>query len=579
LTPNSQYDRDKKSSAESTRIVYGVDVIVNAILQILNQTNKIHVCVDRTRPSLMTEIAVLKEAFVAAKRRGVKLRFITEITKNNLSYCKHLLTMVDELRHLDGIKGNLYLNEMGCFSPATIHEKGVPASKGIYSNIKEIVEHQLCLFDTLWTVSVPAEQRIEQLDEGVEHEFLQVITNQKKVIRVFTEMVESMKKEALILVPNDRALIGLDKLGIINYIIKASMEKETAIKIICPVSEKNIKLLNRINEDAPSIKILNAENSSFFSICIIDSEKILGIEVRHLDTDDFSKTIDFALYSNRKLAVNSFRSVFDILWKERMLNEQLKANDKAQKDFINIAAHELRTPIQPIIGLSEVLRYKKLEGQLEQDKILDVIIGNAKRLQNLSEDLLDVTRIESHSLILKKEKFNLNQLILNVVTDTRNYITSENIGNNNNNINIESIFREKVDIYLEADKNRINQVISNLLINAIKFTNKGTITITTEIREREYDDDIGDKVVIIAIKDSGFGIDSKVFPKLFTKFPSVSQEGTGLGLFISKNIIEAHGGKMWAENNQNDTGATFSFSLLTAAHANNDVSREPYRQQ
>ena len=253
-------------------------------------------------------------------------------------------------------------------------------------------------------------------------------------------MVESMKKEALILVPNDRALIGLDKLGIINYIIKASMEKETAIKIICPVSEKNIKLLNRINEEAPSIKILNAENSSFFSICIIDSEKILGIEVRHLDADDFSKTIDFSLYSNRKLAVNSFRSVFDILWKERMLNEQLKANDKAQKESL---LHELRTPIQPIIGLSEVLRYRRLEGQLEQDKILDVIIRNAKRLQNLSEDLLDVTRIESHSLILKKEKFNLNQLILNVVTDTRNYITSENIGNNNNNTNIESIFRGK----------------------------------------------------------------------------------------------------------------------------------------
>ncbi len=165
---------------------------------------------------------------------------------------------------------------------------------------------------------------------------------------------------------------------------------------------------------------------------------------------------------------------------------------------------------------------------------MDVLIRNAKRLHNLSEDLLDVARIENHSLILKKENFNLNQLILNVVTDTRNYITSENIGNNKNNINIESIFREKVDIYLEADKNRINQVISNLLINAIKFTNKGTIIITTEIKEREYDDDIGDKVVIIAIKDSGIGIDSKVFPKLFTKFTSVSQEGTGLFIYIKE---------------------------------------------
>ena len=560
MIPNSDYGRSKKSSAESTKIFYGVDIIVSTILQILNHTNTIHVCVDQTTPSLMTEMDVLKEGFVAAKKRGVKLRCITEITKSNLSYCKQMLTMVDELRHLDGIKSNLYLNDIGCLSPATIHEKGVPASKGIYSDIKEVVEHQLCLFETLWNVSVPGEQRIEQLDEGIEHEFFQVISNQKKVSQVFTHIVESMENEALILIPTDRIMIGLDKLGIIKHIIKASMEKEARIKIICPVSEKNIKLINKINEEAPSIKILNAENNSFFCMCIIDRMKILGIEVRHSDTDSFSKAIDFALYSNRKLAVNSFRSIFDILWNERVLNEKLKANDKAQKDFINIAAHELRTPIQPIIGLSEVLRHRKLEGQLQQDKILDTIIRNAKRVQNLSEDLLDVARIESNSLSLKKEKFNLNQLIVNTVTDSRNYIASENMSSNNNNINIEPIFKEKVDIYLEADKNRINQVILNLLVNAIRFTKKGTITITTETKEREYDD-VGDKVVVIAIKDSGTGIAAKIFPKLFTKFASVSQGGTGLGLFISKNIIEAHGGRMWAENNQNDNGATFSFSL------------------
>ena len=578
MTPNSDYGRSTRSSTESTKIFYGVDIIVSTILQILNHTNTIHVCVDQTTPSLMTEMDVLKEGFVAAKKRGVKLRCITEITKSNLSYCKQMLTMVDELRHLDGIKSNLYLNDIGCLSPATIHEKGVPASKGIYSDIKEVIEHQLCLFETLWNVSVPGEQRIEQLDEGIEHEFFQVISNQKKVSQVFTHIVESMENEALLLIPTDRIMIGLDKLGIIKHIIKASMEKEATIKIICPVSEKNIKLINKINEEAPSIKILNAENNSFFCMCIIDRMKILGIEIRHSDTDSFSKAIDFALYSTRKLAVNSFRSIFDILWNERVLNEKLKANDKTQKDFINIAAHELRTPIQPIIGLSEVLRHRKLEGQLQQDKILDTIIRNAKRVQNLSEDLLDVARIESNSLSLKKEKFNLNQLILNAVTDSRNYIASENMSSNNNNINIEPIFKEKIDIYLEADKNRINQVILNLLVNAIRFTKKGTITIIIETKEREYDD-IGDKVVVIAIKDSGTGIAAKIFPKLFTKFASVSQGGTGLGLFISKNIIEAHGGRMWAENNQNDNGATFSFSLPTVAHANNDISREPYRQR
>ena len=166
-----------------------------------------------------------------------------------------------------------------------------------------------------------------------------------------------------------------------------------------------------------------------------------------------------------------------------LANEKLKIRDKMQEEFINIAAHELRTPIQPIIGLSEVLRYRKTEGQLQQNKILDVIIRNAKRLRNLSEDILDVTRIESNSLLLNKEKFDLNQLILNAIADSRNYITTKN---KDNDIKIEPVFNGK-DIYIEADKNRINQVISNLLVNAIKFTKQGTITISTETKEGNGD--------------------------------------------------------------------------------------------
>ena len=240
-----------------------------------------------------------------------------------------------------------------------------------------------------------------------------------------------------------------------------------------------------------------------------------------------------------------------------LANEKLKIRDKMQEEFINIAAHELRTPIQPIIGLSEVLRYRKPEGQLQQDKILDVIIRNAKRLRNLSEDILDVTRIESNSLLLNKEKFDLNQLILNAIADSRNYST---IKNKDNDIKIEPVFNGK-DICIEADKNRINQVISNLLTNAIKFTKQGTITILTETKEGNGDGLDGRKGVIVAVRDSGFGIDLVILPKLFTKFTSSSEGGTGLGLFISKSIIEAHGGRIWANNNENDNGATFTFWL------------------
>ena len=246
-------------------------------------------------------------------------------------------------------------------------------------------------------------------------------------------------------------------------------------------------------------------------------------------------------------------------------NEKLKLHDKMQEEFINIAAHELRSPIQPIIGLSEVLRSRKrgdvekVEGQIQQNELLDVIIRNAKRLGRLSEDILDVTRIESQSLLLKKEKFNLNQLILSAVSDSKNQVTKEN---KDNNIKIELVFNGDSDIYVEADKNRINQVVSNLLGNAIKFTKEGTITITIEKKEEgDNYNDISREVVVVAVKDSGTGIDPEVLPKLFRKFTSSSQGGTGLGLFISRSIIEAHGGRIWAENNKDDKGATFSFSL------------------
>ena len=218
-----------------------------------------------------------------------------------------------------------------------------------------------------------------------------------------------------------------------------------------------------------------------------------------------------------------------------LANEQLKMRDKMQEEFVNIAPHELRTPIQPIIGLSEVLRYRKTEGQLEQDKILDVIIRNAKRLRDLSEDILDVTRIESNSLLLNKEKFNVNQLILNAVADSRDYITTKN---KDKDIKIEAVFNGKEEIYIEADKNRINQVTSNLLVNAIKFTKQGTITISTETKESDGAEIDGRKGVTVAVKDSGIGINLRILPKLFTKFTSSSEGGTGLGLFISKNIIE-----------------------------------------
>ena len=224
-------------------------------------------------------------------------------------------------------------------------------------------------------------------------------------------------------------------------------------------------------------------------------------------------------------------------------NQQLKVHDKMQREFINIAAHELRTPVQPILGLSEVLQSKAKDEK--QRIIADIISRNAKRLQGLAEDILDVTRIESHSLKLRKEEFNLNDIIVNCINDAT--ITHRK--------NVKLLYEPK-DVIVEGDKGRISQVVSNLLNNAFKFTTDGSISISIISEENEEDGK-----VIVSIKDTGTGIDLELFPRLFSKFATKSFAGTGLGLFIAKSIIEAHGGKIWAENNPDGKGATFRFSL------------------
>ena len=224
-------------------------------------------------------------------------------------------------------------------------------------------------------------------------------------------------------------------------------------------------------------------------------------------------------------------------------NEQLKVHDKMQKEFINVAAHELRTPIQPILGLSQIIQSNVMDENLRSQ--VKVIERNAKRLQGLTNDILDVTRIESHTLKLNKGKFNLNDVITNCINDVI-------INNNGKNVKLSY---EPRDIIVEGDKGRISQVISNILSNATKFTTEGSILIKSEKHDNQ---------VMISVKDTGSGIDPELFPRLFSKFVSKSFSGTGLGLFIAKSIIESHNGKIWAENNTDGKGAKFSFTLPIA---------------
>ena len=251
--------------------------------------------------------------------------------------------------------------------------------------------------------------------------------------------------------------------------------------------------------------------------------------------------------SNVKLAIMSQELKNSNLSLQKA-NNQLRQNDKLQKEFINMAAHELRTPIQPILGLTDVLLDKTSDPH--QSQLLEVIMRNARRLQRLSGDILDVSKIESSSLKLSKTPMELNEVIQTVINDFENGSKLER------NKNVKIFFQPKDSIIVYVDKDRIFQVLSNLLNNALKFTKHGTVMININLDDRE-----NNKAVKVTIQDSGIGITQELMPNLFSKFVTSSYNGTGLGLFISKGIIEAHGGRIWAENNSNGVGASFSFSL------------------
>jgi len=441
------------SPSERTEVLHGVENATNAILQFLSNTkNTISGCSDSTGPSVIVGVELYNKSIVELKNRGVKVKHISEINKENIHYCKDLMKIFDELRHLDGIKGNFAVSETEYLAPSTALQEAKPVRNLLYSNVKTIVEQQQYIFDTLWNKAVPAEQKIRQIEQGIDEEYFEVFTDRDREIvsQILFDLAKSVKEEALILLPSAKALVRVDRLGVIDNIIRASQSGAT-VKIICPVSEENSNIIRKIAEHAPAVKTLDGNNSPY-GMYIIDGEKFLKAEVKEPKAETFSEAIGFAVYSNSKVSVDSFRSVFELLWNEHTLNDELKRADKMQKQFINVAAHELRTPVQPILGILELLHSKKTEiRKQELDQSLDLIIRNAYRLKRLVEDILDVTRIESETLVIHKELLDLNDVIAGIVRET--------ISNQFDSKRVQILYEPIEDsIHIKADKFRLSQV-------------------------------------------------------------------------------------------------------------------------
>ncbi len=337
-------------------------------------------------------------------------------------------------------------------------------------------------------------------------------------------------------------------------------------------------------------KLINQQISFSFVIYIVIAAIALGFAFvvltsnRRLHTALDSKTYELRKTIDKLRASNDILTSTDRSLKDKQAQlttinkelleayEQLKVHERMQQDFINIAAHELRTPTQSIVGYTELLQHdynlnkqNPIDSDPSTQDSLEALRRNAIRLKNLTNDILDVSRIEAGTLRLNKERINLNEKIRNVVKD----ISNTNLQVAEKGLTIQFLNDKEnvvIEYYVNADKSRLFQVLSNLINNAIKFAGiNGVISITLDkteysmsgnsntVKENEY--------AFVRVKDNGSGIDPEIQSRLFSKFATKSDIGTGLGLFIAKSIIEAHGGKIFAENNSDGRGATFTFSL------------------
>jgi signal transduction histidine kinase/CheY-like chemotaxis protein len=397
------------------------------------------------------------------------------------------------------------------------------------------------------------------------------ITQTTKIKDLYFDLLKSSKIEIMLIFPTNKAFERQERIGIIGLAKQVAREKNLKVRVRVLVPVKNLENSQElVQEPLPLKKNYQQDPSNNIYIRYIEEQRTADLQETILIVDrkvsfvieliddtkaTFEEAIGLATYSNNKSTALSYVSIFESLWKQtelyqklNELYERLQERDKIQNEFISIAAHELRTPIQPILGLSEILLCKK--GNIKQNKeLLNVIIRNAKRLSKLTENILDATKIESQSLKVNKQYFRLNDLITNALADHK----KEEENNKQRKIKL-AYSTNNDNIIVKADAERLTQVVWNLLSNAIKFTRKGEISVNVER------DDTAQQI-IVSVSDTGQGIDPEIMPRLFTKFATKSIVGTGLGLYISKRIIEAHGGKMWAENNSDGIGATFSFTL------------------
>jgi two-component system, OmpR family, sensor histidine kinase VicK len=545
-----------------TKILESPEEIISRARHVIETSNHLSVCSDLGGLKMIETIASdsIKKTLEKSQNGEHKgVRWISTINKEDIELVQRFLELGMKIKHIIYTPLNFSVTDKEFNFTVSNMTDGSAAPNVLVSNELSYIKQFNSLFEKLWSQGVDAADRILEIEKGVEPDFFEVINDKNKAAELLLSLSKLAKEELLFLLPSDKALVRMKRLGVLDALHKASLQGVN-VRVICPVTDVSAEIVEKLRV-VSQIKFANG-NEIESGIMIIDSSRFISAELVNPKSETFSEAIGIALYSNSKRSTSMFRSFFNSLWNQAEVYKRLELQERMEKEFINMAAHEIRTPVQPLLGMTDILMSQFEEEEEQQERgeknkkeiavtkeEIEMIARNAKRLERLTSDILDVSRIESDTLKLSEKLIDLNENIKIVVNDEKSAIPKGK--------DLKIIFdqRESAPLFVTGDKSRLFEVLTNLIGNAIKFTDSGgTITVAVEKSGAENE-------ALVSIKDTGNGIDKEILPRLFTKFASKSDNGTGLGLYLSKGIIEAHGGRIWAENNTDGKGATFTFTL------------------
>ncbi len=560
---------------------------------------------DNLKPLLQNYKNLIKKHKEGKVKGGI--RWITHIEDNGeqVTLIKKFLDFGIYIKHLKNIPSLTFgVSEKQFQSTIEGMMGGRMIESVLHSTEPSYIQHYRSVFEGLWNSALDAEERIRQIEEGIELSETSVIENSIQSKNILLQILEEAEGEIMIIFPSINSVKRQSETGLFN-LIKLKNQQNIKIRILSPNVDivKEILLLECSKEkysklDNVAVREIVQQQNIRSIVLMADKKHLLVIEVKDDSKETFEKATGFATYSTSKPTMQSYISIFETLWIQtemfeniRVANEKLVESEEMEREFINTAAHELRTPTQAIMGYTELdkeffadtLKNPNIMTDKEWKKIVkhlqkhyEVISRNASRLDGLINNLLDVARIESN----RKDSLQLHKEILDLVKEIKDSIRTQldqKIKDKNITINF---INDSLDehCWVCADKSRLNQIIINLIDNAIKFSKQNgkidiiihenitnLFNVDTAIKERIIEREHHNiQQIFVSVSDTGKGISPQIMPKVFEKFITGSDTGTGLGLFITKNIVEAHGGKIWAFNNNDRVGSTFVFNLPKA---------------